>query len=205
MAILKNIIFDLGGVLLNIDYNKTEQAFAKLGVTDFRLMYDQFSADDLFEKLETGSISARHFYETMIARDKALTIDTITNSWNAMLMDFRIGSLSFLKNLAKKYDLYLLSNTNIIHKTRFDIQFTQETGKPSIDDYFKKVYYSHLVGLRKPNDDIFEFLLKDAGIKAGETLFIDDSYNNIEAARKFGIKTHLLLAGEKVEELKIFI
>ncbi len=205
MANLKNIIFDLGGVLLNIDYNKTEEAFAKLGLKDFKSMYDQFNADELFEKLETGNVTEEHFYKTMISRDNELTVDSITQSWNAMLFDFRLESLQFLEKLANRYNLYLLSNTNSIHKKNFEERFTLETGKRSIDDYFKKVYYSHEVGPRKPNEDVFEFLLQDAGIIAEETLFIDDSYNNIEAAEKLGIKTHLLLPEERIEKLKIFI
>ncbi len=204
MAKLKNIILDLGGVLMNIDYNNTSDAFIKLGVKDFKSMYGQFSADELFSSFETGAITQAQFLKTMIARDETLTAESITLAWNAMLLDFRLESLDFLERLADRYTLYLLSNTNIIHKTSFDEIFARETGKKSIDEYFTKVYYSHLVGLRKPNDDIFTYLLADAGIKAEETLFIDDSANNIEAARKLGIRSHLLLPNEKIENLEIF-
>lgn len=204
MATLKNIIFDLGGVLLNIDYKKTAKAFSDLGVSNFEKMYDQFSADELFEKLETGHITQDYFFRAMHARIDSLTPQIITKAWNAMLLDFRLDSLMFLEKLAGKYNLYLLSNTNIIHKTNFDTLFTRETGNRSIDDYFKKAYYSHLIGLRKPNTDVFDFVLRDAGLKAGETLFIDDSSNNIEGARSLGIKTHLLKSGERIENLKYF-
>lgn len=190
---------------MNIDYNRTSDAFIRLGVKDFKSMYDQFSADELFAKFETGSVTQDHFYKEMISRDDTLTADSITNAWNAMLLNFRVKSFHFLEELAKKYNLYLLSNTNIIHKTSFDEIFTRETGEQSIDHYFKKVYYSHQVGLRKPDADIFEFLLKDAGIKAEETLFIDDTHNNIEAAKNLGIKTHLLLPHETIEKLEILI
>lgn len=201
MAILKNIIFDLGGVLLNIDYNKTAEAFAGLGLTDFKSMYGQFSADDLFEKLETGHVTQEEFYDVLQSRHHTLTPESITKAWNAMVLDFRLDSLQFLVKLSKKYNLYLLSNTNIIHKTHFDSLFTKEIGGGSIDDYFKKAYYSHLIGYRKPNSDIFHFVLKDAGIIAEETLFIDDSINNVEAAALVGIRTHLLATDEQVERL----
>jgi len=205
MAILKNIIFDLGGVLLNVDYHKTANAFTNLGVQNFKTMYDQFSADELFEKLETGSVTKEQFFEAMISRDPSLTAMSITKAWNAMLLEFRLDSLRLLEELGKKYGLYLLSNTNIIHKASFDEHFTRLNGKNSLDEYFSKAYYSHQVGLRKPNVDIFHYLLEDAGIRAEETLFIDDSFNNIEGARNVGMRTHLLLANERVENLKVFI
>ena len=205
MATLKNIIFDLGGVLLSIDYKKTANAFVNLGVEDFEKMYDQFSADDLFIKLETGHISQEYFFKQMQARIHSLTPESITAAWNAMVLNFRLESLQFLEVLSKKYNLYLLSNTNVIHKENFDRLFTQETGRRSLDDYFIKAYYSHLIGFRKPNADIFTFVLKDADLNAGETLFIDDSSNNTEAAQELGIKTHLLLPDEKIENLKLSI
>lgn len=203
MDTLKNIIFDLGGVLLNINYKLTAKAFADLGVVDFENMYGQFSADDLFEKLETGHITEDHFFHVMKSRTGSLTTETTTQAWNAMVLDFRMESLEFLEKISDKYNLYLLSNTNIIHKTNFDKVFKQETGRDSIDNYFQKVYYSHLIGLRKPNADVFEYVLNDAGIKASETLFIDDSINNIETARSLGIQTHLLLPHERIEGLDI--
>jgi len=202
MAAIKNIIFDLGGVLLNIDYKKTEKAFSDLGVVNFKDMYAQFTADKLFESLETGHINEGNFYEFMTERGvRTLEIKEVQNAWNAMLLDFRMESLYFLETLADKYKLYLLSNTNAIHKAAFDTLFTAQTGIPEIEKYFTKTYYSHLIGLRKPHPEIYDFILNDAGIIAGETLFIDDSINNIESAAQTGIHTHLLKPGEKIEDL----
>lgn len=202
MTALKNIIFDLGGVLLNIDYHKTRNSFIELGFVNFDEMYTQYRADTLFADLETGKISNDDFYQRLErAGGGTINNDQVKKAWNAMLLDFRVPSLHFLEELSKKYRLYLLSNTNAIHLEAFNEIFTRETGKSSLDAYFTKAYYSNLVGLRKPNEDIFEFILKDAGINATETLFIDDSYNNIETAKKLAFRTHLLLPGEKIEEL----
>jgi glucose-1-phosphatase len=202
MAALKNIIFDLGGVLLNIDYNKTKLSFEELGFNDFDHMYSQYSADMLFSQLETGKISNEHFCDYLVKKAGGkINADQICTAWNAMLLDFRKDSLGFLEQLSKTYRLYLLSNTNAIHLQAFGEIFTRETGKASLNDYFTKAYYSNEIGLRKPNEDVFEFVLKDAGITAAESLFIDDSYNNIETAQKLGFKTHLLLSGETIEEL----
>jgi len=202
MPELKNIVFDLGGVLLDIDYGKTKLSFEELGFNQFDQMYTQYSADMLFSDLETGRISNDHFYDYLVKKAGGkINKEQISRAWNAMLGNFRVPSLDFLEELSKKFRLYLLSNTNAIHLEAFNEIFRRETGKASLDAYFTKAYYSNNIGYRKPNEDVFEFILKDAGIKAGETLFIDDSYNNIETAKKLGFKTHLLLAGEKIESL----
>ncbi len=203
MTSLKNIIFDLGGVLLDIDYQQTKKAFEDLGFDEFEKMYSQYSADAVFAQLETGAISNTVFYDIMIRRSGGrIPQQSISNAWNAMLLEFREETLFFLESLAGKYSLYLLSNTNAIHLAAFEEIFTAQTGKASLNNYFTKAYYSHEVGLRKPNEDIFEFILEDAGIEASESLFIDDSYNNIQTADRLGFKTHLLLPGQKIETLQ---
>ena len=202
MAALKNIIFDLGGVLINIDYRKTADAFIELGFDDFDKMYSQFTANELFKKLETGRIGNDEFYKLILgARKKEVTEEQVRAAWNRMLLRWRKESLAFLKNLSADYTIFLLSNTNAIHLEAFNKLLENETGMKSIDHLFSKAYYSHRVNLRKPDSDIFEFVAKDAGIKPEETLFIDDSENNIATAASLGFKTHLLLPGETVETL----
>ena len=203
MSTIKNIIFDLGGVLMNIDYTKTTNAFKELGYADFDNMYTMLKANNVFDGLETGHITETDFYGYMLtAADGRITKDQVTEAWNAMILDFRTESLGFLKQLGKTHKLFLLSNTNIIHKKAFDRIFTEQTGFPSLDDFFTKAYYSHHVNRRKPNADIFEFVLKDAAITATETLYIDDLDPNIKTAGSLGFKTHLLLSGERIEELE---
>jgi FMN phosphatase YigB (HAD superfamily) len=204
MANPQNIIFDFGGVLLNLDFNKTFTAFQQLGFPHFEKMFSQYTANDLFKKLETGHITTDEFYDTLINDHPKITRAEITEAWNAMLLDYRLPSLEFLEKIAPNHKLFLLINTNAIHYDAFTKQFTEETGKASIDDFFTKAYYSHLIHLRKPNDEIFEFVLKDAGIKAADTLFVDDSYNNIEAAAALGFRVHLLVPGETIETLSYF-
>jgi len=123
-------------------------------------------------------------------------------AWNAMILNFRTESLTALDELSKKYSLFLLSNTNSIHLKYFQQVFTRDTGKDMLDAYFNKAWYSHLVGLRKPGKEIYEFVLQDGNIVAEETLFIDDTIDNIKAAEEFGIKTHHLLSQEKIEDLQ---
>lgn len=201
---VKNIIFDLGGVLLNIDYNKTSEAFKRLGAADFDTFYSQQGANELFESLETGNITETDFYATMQEHCRpGTTYDEIRDAWNAILLDFRKASLHFLDGLDKKYNLYLLSNTNSIHKTEFNKIFTRETGRPHFDDFFSKAYYSHLIHQRKPYPSTYHFVLNDAGLNVMETLFIDDSKVNIDGAIVAGLKTHWLKPGETIENLMI--
>jgi glucose-1-phosphatase len=198
---IKNLLFDLGGVLLNINYHKTREAFEQLGYHDFDKMYSQYSVDELFENLEIGKVSNEDFYHKMRqANANQLSDEQISKAWNSMLLDFRKESLAFLKTLSEKYNVFLFSNTNAIHLQAFKKILKEDTGE-ELDDFFKKAYYSHLINLRKPNKNAFEFILKDAGIAAEETLFIDDSYPNIEAAAALGLKTHLLLPEERIENL----
>ena len=204
MTDTKNIIFDLGGVLLDIDFKKSIDAFKNLGIENFEDMFSQFNADALFEKLETGKISEANFYAAIKQRTTlAITDNEIEHAWNSLILHFRTQSLGFLEKLAGNYKLYLLSNTNSIHVKCFKKLFTKETGKPLLDAFFTKAWYSNEIGLRKPGAEIFEFVLQQENLKAAETLFIDDTLSNIETAQNLGFKTHHLLPGEKIELLEI--
>lgn len=200
---METIIFDLGGVLLDIDYARTENAFKELGYGNFETMYSQYNADDLFAGFEKGLVSEEDFYAAMLRGGKpGVTRSEVFKAWTAMLLRWRVSSFDFLESISKKYRLFLLSNTNVIHCREFNVLWNEErNGRKPIDDYFEKAYYSHLIGYRKPNKDVFEFIIRDAGIEPKETLFIDDSYNNLEPAAALGFKTYLLKGGERIENL----
>ena len=202
MAALKNIILDLGGVILDIDYKRTEQAFIDLGFANFSDMYSQYNADAIFSRLETGHITNDAFYEYIISKaPKPITREQVRDAWNAMLLDFRVDTLEFIKELRKHYKVYLLSNTNAIHLEAFGQILKDQINELSLDPYFDTTWYSHKIGFRKPNADVFEFVLKEEDLNPGETLFVDDSSNNIDSAQKLGLRTHLLLAPERLEQV----
>lgn len=204
MATIKNIIFDLGGVLIDIDYHKTARAFKKLGAQNFDEQYSQAGADKLFEALETGIITDDEFLKRMQKYcHPSTSYQQIEDAWNEILLSFRLPSLQFLESIKDKYNIFLLSNTNSIHKKAFYKILENETGFTSLDHYFIKSYYSHLIHKRKPYVATYNFVLSDAGIAAAETLFIDDSPVNIEGAREAGLQTHLLLPTEKIEALEL--
>ena len=199
---IKNVIFDLGGVLLNIDYNRTKDAFAALGFLKFEEMYNQYHSDGLFTRLETGQVTPEEFYQQILTHaPQGVTANDIHMAWNAMLLNFRKPTLAFIAELRKTRKVYLLSNTNAIHKAAFLKIIAEETGVKDFDACFTMAWYSHKIGMRKPDVATYQYVLKDAGIKAEETMFIDDSYNNVEGALAAGIRTHLLLLNEQIQDL----
>ncbi|SHL89430.1 putative hydrolase of the HAD superfamily [Chitinophaga jiangningensis] len=191
---IKNIIFDLGGVILNIDYQKTNEAFVKLGAVNFHELYSQFKGSSLFNDLETGHVTNDEFLAAMHKQlPENVTDEQIIAAWNAMLLDFPLQRLQLLQQLRQQYNLYLLSNTNAIHLDHFNKILMDTRGIPSLAEFFDKAYYSHLMGYRKPGTEIYQVVLDENGLKAGETVFIDDTLPNIEAAKKVGIHTiHLV-------------
>ena len=149
MQQIKNIIFDLGGIFINIDFAKTEQAFTDLGITNFNDFFTQHHASELFELLETGKISPSAFCETFrLETNTQLTDDQIIHAWNALLLDFPKERISWLKQISKKYNIYLFSNTNQIHYDAFMANFTAQTGFDDFNSFFIKAYYSQEMGLR---------------------------------------------------------
>lgn len=198
----ENIIFDLGGVLLDIDYNRTRTAFEKLGVTNFDEMYSQASANQLFQKLETGKISEEDFYkEFNRCAGVNLSHEEIRNAWNVMLLSFREDSLQFLDSIRSKYQIFLLSNTNYIHIDSFHKIFQNKKREKPFEEYFNKVFYSCAIGLRKPDEACYEWVLKELKIHPQKTIFIDDSLQNIEGAKAIGLQTKLLIPGKSIENL----
>lgn len=204
MQAIKNIIFDLGGVFLNIDYKKTADAFIKLGVTNFNELYTQQTANELFESLETGKIEPLPFYEAIReATQLPLTNEEIRDAWSAMLLDFPPERMLWLAGIAKKYRVFLYSNTNIIHYDQFMQIFHQQNGERPFNDYFIKAYYSHEFGLRKPYPESYTALLDAEGLKVEETLFIDDTLKNIEGAKAAGLQTIHLVPPATVLDLDL--
>ena len=202
MQTVKNIIFDLGGVFIQIDYSKTLKAFTDLQVQDFNTFYTQHHASDLFEALETGKLEAEEFYNKFRNHtNTTLRDEQIEDSWNALLGTFYPDRLEWLDEIRHKYKVYLFSNTNAIHHKAFMKIYQEQTGKNNFDDYFIKAYYSHEMGLRKPYVEAYDFVLKEQGLEAPETLFIDDTLTNIEGARKAGLQTVHLLPSISLTEL----
>jgi HAD superfamily hydrolase (TIGR01509 family) len=193
---IKNIIFDLGGVILNIDYQITVEAFKKLGIDDFEEIFSQYKQSTLSDDFETGRITELEFYEGIkTISGKDFTFEEYKNAWNALLLDLPKERINILKKLSKKYRLFLFSNTNETHYKEFVTKVESD-----FNTIFEKTYYSHQFGKRKPDSDSFLSILKENNLIIEETLFVDDSIQHIESANLLGIRT-LLIQEKPITEL----
>ena len=197
---IKHIIFDLGGVLLNIDYKLTEQAFVDARIKNFPEIYSQLHQSSLIDKFEMGMMPKEEFISTLQkAAASPITEAQVLNAWNAMLLDLPVRRLQILQQLQLYYDLFLLSNTNEIHEQAFNEIIMRTHGVPHIGVFFDKVYFSHRLGMRKPDKEIFIHVLEDNNLNPKETLFIDDSPQHIAGASELGIQTIFLEKGMTIE------
>ena len=205
MILIKNIIFDFGGVIYDIDFQKSIIEFNKLGLDNFDLLYSKAIQDKLFEKLEVDSISPLEFKNDLRKRfNNSVSDEQIEKAWNALLIGFRPERLMLLDEIRSNYNIYLLSNTNRIHYQIFLKEFQNLTKYNSFDDLFKKAYFSFDLKCRKPDSEPYLKVLDDASLIPEETLFIDDSPQNIQPAKDLGIHTHYLDISKGDEILDLF-
>lgn len=198
---VKNIIFDLGGVLLNIDPKKTIEAFGRLGmeqlIGDKGLSYDH----DIFYLMEQGKVTPEEFRNGVRQLISAkVTDDQIDAAWTAMLLDFPANRVELVKNLRNNYKIYLFSNTNSIHVAKYHADFRKLHGF-EVSSLFEIDFYSNEIGYRKPSPESFQEIIRLSGINPEESIFIDDSLPNVEAAIGCGLKGYWLEPGQKIEEV----
>lgn len=187
---IKNLILDLGGVLINLDYNKTNEELAKLGIPNGFTKAKQI---DLFDRLEEGKVSEVDFLNEFNQIAKANhNHQLIVNAWNAILLDLPKNRLDLVNDLSTKYRVFLFSNTNAIHINAVNSSLKKEHGINNLDGHFEKVYLSHELGIRKPKTAGFQFIINEHSLNPSETLFIDDSPQHIVGAKKAGIKAEWL-------------
>ena len=189
---VKNLIFDLGGVLIDLSIDDTLNSFAALSGGDKRGVRQWYDSAPEFLSYETCHLDDTEFRAFVNRHCKTpATNESIDKCWNGMLRGLPKDKLDLILSLKDKYNVYLLSNTNAIH-----LKYINEVMLPSIpgaltslDDYFHRAYYSHIMKKRKPHAAIFEEVLADSKLEAHETLFLDDNHDNIIGAGKVGIKT----------------
>ena len=202
MSKFKNIIFDFGGVLIDIDYSRCVKSFIRLGFYDFDKWYSQHVQNHLFDSIETGQISPEQFYDRIRKSSNLhLTDKVINEAWNSILIGMPPENVNLLKKLKQHYRLFLLSNTNAIHEKAFTRLIVADYGKYILPELFERIYFSHHIGMRKPNVEIFKYLLNENNLNPEETLFIDDSFQHILGAQKAGLQTRFLNKGKMVTEL----
>lgn len=199
---IKNIILDLGGVIINIDFQHTYEAFARLGNTDILTILKRFEALQVFKKYEKGDFSDAGL-RNLVRKEfnAALSDQQIDNAWNALLMDIPKERVKLLQSLKGKYRTFLLSNTNNIHIQEVNTILEKTSGVKNLSFLFEKVYYSYEIKMSKPDLEIYRHVLKEQNLKAEETLFIDDNKENIEGAKAAGINVLHVQAPETIIEL----
>lgn len=197
---IKNIIFDLGGVLLNIDYKATETAFKNAGIKNFDELFNQAKQTRLFYNLEKGLIDEETFKDGLrLLSNVSLSDKTIHDAWNAMLLDFPKHRMELLKKIRNNYKTFLLSNTNELHISVFEKAIASTHGISDFSSLFDKLYYSCRVKMRKPDKEIFEMVIQENNLNPHETLFIDDSIQHILSAQALGLNTFHLQNSDVTE------
>lgn len=193
---IKDIVFDFGGVIATIDTNEALRRFAALGIPNPTDYINSYCQQGPFFALENGDISAEEFCKELgIICGREISYAEAKHAWFGFIVDIQTTYLEYLQELRPQYRLSLLSNTNpFIQSWARSTEFTPD-GK-SLDDYFDKLFLSYMMNSSKPGDDIYRKMLVEGGMKPEETLFIDDSEKNIEAAKRLGIRTLKVENGE---------
>ena len=200
---IKNLLFDLGGVIMDIERERCVEALTKLGVENADEMLGLYVQSGDFMKLENGSITADEFRNSLrrqIKGGRQVSDDEIDSALNAFLIGIPVHRLKALRQLHGRYKIYLLSNTNpIMYYSEIARQFRQEGLEMA--NYFDGQVVSFIARSNKPERKIFEYTISHLGITPGETLFLDDSQHNLDAASQLGFATALVPPGEEFEDI----
>lgn len=212
MSEIKNIIFDLGGVLLNINPLLSLVELEKISGLNQEELKLRFANERIFEKFDTGSLDPAQFRSELCRiMNRKVSDSEIDRVWNKLLLDFPMHRVELLQHLRKSYRVFLLSNTNIIHFWHYSSEFFTNYGI-QMKDLFDQLFLSYEIGIHKPDAGIYTYVLQSANIDPAESVFIDDTLPNIEAANRLGIKgihihngydvTHFFENGKLREDLR---
>jgi len=194
----KAVVFDLGGVILNINPQLTYEEFIKLGFPDYRQYMKNSSEQSIFDDFEKGKCSPSEFRKFLCTNvNVTLSNQQFDKAWNSMLLDIPANRIETLMQTSKQTPIYLLSNTNKIHYDHYKTK-AQHAGVNHVSDLFTNAFYSHEIGMRKPDDEIFQFLIEQLCCSPDQIVFIDDLEDNIASADRSGIKTIHICNGKDI-------
>ncbi|NEQ52002.1 MAG: HAD family phosphatase [Leptolyngbya sp. SIO3F4] len=206
LSAVENIIFDLGGVILDLDYSLTIQALSKLAGYDVAEHYGQQAQAEFFSQFEIGAITAAEF---RLGLKQLLSFEAsdeaVDSAWSALILAFPPERVELVRQVGRKKRTFLLSNINELHLMTSDRKFTEAmgTGLGRLADQFERVYYSHLVGDRKPNVSIFQKVIDENHLEPAKTLFLDDTAHNLIGAQQVGLQTVLITKETPIESLNL--
>ncbi|HEY0222143.1 MAG TPA: HAD family phosphatase [Lactovum miscens] len=202
MEEIKAIIFDLGGVIIDLDQESEIRYFVEQGIPDYENIFSQKNMTNFFKEQEVGDISEPEFYEGFRKLTNVrLSDEKIEEGWNKILTDFLSERIMYLEELSKRYPIYLFSNTNTIHTREFEKRCLGQFGRP-LSSYFRELFYSQELGLRKPEREAFIKVIELAGLDVKTTVFIDDNRDNIEGTISVGLQTMHLTSPTTILDLK---
>ena len=202
MKQFKNLIFDLGDVIIDIDINAALQQFQKLAIQDFSELLSNSNKNNFLYLFETGKITADQFRSQLKLFLKPSTTDKeINTAWNSIITNYPESKFKLLQKLKLSYRTFALSNTNEIHVATFNNTIQHKFGGKGLEDFFHGVYYSNELGFRKPDKEIYELVLQKENLNPDETFFVDDLFHNIETAKKLNIHAYQLTDRNKLFEL----
>lgn len=191
MSEIKNILFDFGGVIVSLNKQQALDRFTAIGFPNIEDYLNEFRQEGIFLEYEEGKINREDFCKEFrrLAGNDNITVEDIDQGWLGFLVNIPEYKYELLKELRKKYKVYLLSNTNpSVMGWAMTSDFSPE-GLP-ISAFFDKCYLSYEIGHAKPDREIFDFIIADSGMNPAETLFLDDGKANVEIGSKLGFQTY---------------
>ncbi len=188
---IKTIIFDMGGVLLDLDRARCVAAFERIGFPQADAMLDHYAQTGILGALESGHASPAEFFDYVRAQSRRNTSDgEITDALNAFVVDLPVYKLQMLSDLRPRFGIFMLSNTNAVMMPDIRARYFTQQGR-TLDDYFDRTFLSYEMGSIKPDPEIFMQMVRQSGIDPAESLFIDDGPRNIEVAAQLGFHTYM--------------
>lgn len=199
---IKNLLLDMGGVILDVSYQRVIEMFKSYGIENFDKVYTQAKQVEIIDLFEEGKCSAEEFRDGVRKLvGKELSDEQIDKAWFSMILEIPRDVIQLLGVLKLKYRLFLFSNTNVLHIEYLKKEFERQLGFDLFNCVFDKAFFSNEIHHRKPHPESFKYVLEQAGIEAEETLFIDDSKQHLEGASKVGLNTYWLTNGETLIDL----
>ena len=190
---IKAIVFDIGNVLIDIDYEKTIRSFQTLATINFHSIVSYHKQIDIFNQFEKGKVSTAQFVSTLRQYLRPDVTDSqIITAWNTMLVHYPEQKIRILQSLSEKFQLYALSNINELHIAEMNANVNRLFGLQAFSDLFNKAYYSNEVGWRKPEPELYQLVLNEINVLPEQILFIDDKLENLIPTQQLGIQTHHL-------------
>ena len=187
---IKTLIFDLGGVIINLHEQATIEAFVGLSGYSVEKVVSNYESLSIFKDHEKGLISDDAFRQGIRdSMELSVTDDEIDHAWNSMLGEIPIARINHLIKLKEKYKVLILSNTNGIHEIRFNEILKSVSGKNSMKHFVHEVFLSHRINMRKPEPEIYQHVVAYSGIDPTTSLFLDDKLENLLGAESVGIQT----------------